>query len=58
MLDEKLTTLSLFSPFLNSLVKMLSQMGLWDLTDDNFLPLILVPGLSPILALTSSLNTC
>lgn len=55
MLDEKLTTLSLFSPFLNRLVKMLSQMGL---TDDNFLPLILVPGLSPILVLTSFLNIC
>lgn len=40
---EKLTTLSIFFSFLNRLVKILSQMGLWDLTDDNFLLCILVP---------------
>lgn len=40
---EKLTTLSIFFSFLNRLVKILSQMGLWDLTDDDFLLRILVP---------------
>lgn len=40
---EKLTALSIFFSFLNRLVKILSQMGLWDLTDDNFLLHILVP---------------
>lgn len=58
MLYEKFTTLSIFFSFLNRLLNMLSQMGLWDLTDDNFLPLILVSYLSTILAHTSSMNIC
>lgn len=41
VLYEKLTTLSIWFLFLNRLVKILSQMGFWDLTDDNCLPLIL-----------------
>lgn len=41
VLYEKLTTLSILSLFLNRLVKILSKMGFWDLTDDNYLPLIL-----------------
>lgn len=57
-LYEKFTTASIFFSLSNRLVRILSQMGFGDVTDDDCLPLNLVPYLGTILAHTSSMNIC